>query len=135
MQIERTCIRFLLFLAFIIVLSGCALTRPTLIKAEIAQKHQSETFIKKKNYLSLAHYWDNNAKKQMISFHGASFLLIWEHYKKAEITIGNGPYYGLIELVSLDEETTQITFYAWGGEDGMASRIHEWVDLLKNAPE
>lgn len=110
MPTKKACLRFLFFIISISVLSGC--TIPLFIKAEIAQKHQGESFIKKKNYLSLAQYWDNNAKKQMIDFKSASYLAIWEHDKKAEITIGNGPYYGLIELVSLDNDTTKITYYA-----------------------
>ena len=112
-------------------LSGCV-TVPTFTKAEIAQKHSSKTFVKKGNYLNLAQYWDDNAEKYMIDFKGASFLTVWEKARKAEITLGNGPYYGLIELTYIDENTTQVTVFAWGGD---ASSIRKWADLIRHAPE
>jgi len=110
-------------------LSGCIV--PTLTKAEIARKHPSETFVKKGNYQDLARYWDDHAKKARLDFASASFLRIWEKDRKAEITYGNGPYYGLIDLTYIDENVTSVTFYAWG----LGSPIRKWADLIRNAPE
>jgi hypothetical protein len=126
--------RTILLTIILISVFGCGSTMPVFTKAEIAEKHSStsKTFVKKGNYLDLARYWDENAKKQSINFTPASFLKIWEKERKAEISIGNGPYYGFIELRYIDENTTQITIFSWGG---MGKRIHEWVDLICNYPE
>ena len=80
----------------------------------------------------MARYWDDNAEKQTIDFKGASYLTIQKEEGRAEITIGNGPYYGLIELKRLDDATTEVASYSWGY---MANRIAEWMELIRNAPE
>jgi len=87
---------------------------------------------KNANYLYLARYWDDHAAKQMIDFKGASFLTVWERDGKAEISIGNGPYYGLIELIAVGKNATVIKVYAWGAS---AERINKWRALIENAPE
>ncbi len=118
----------IIIILLIIGLSGCSIAMPIFTKKEIYQM-PGATFIKKGNYLDLAHYWDDNAKKQMIDVKGASYLMIWEKEKEAEITVGNGPYYALIQLKEIDESTTRITSY---GNDSMNQ---EWVNLFRNAPE
>jgi hypothetical protein len=122
-------IRFLVAFVLALTLAGC--TIPVMTKVEIKDKPVSE-FQKKSNYLSLARYWDDHAEKQTIDFKGASFLTVWDREGKAEITIGNGPYYGMIELIKLDEQTTLVRCYSW---DFMAKRIEEWKQLIQNASE
>jgi hypothetical protein len=122
-----------LFLALItgIILSGCANGVTT--KAEIQDQLSSQSR-KNSNYLDLAQYWDFHADKSMAlgSGMGLAYLTVWERSGKAEITMGTGPYYGMIELIRLDERTTLIKTYAWGG---FAEKINEWKTLIVNAPE
>lgn len=112
-----------------LLLSAC--TVPVDTKNEARTKAATE-FKKNANYLYLAHYWDEHATKQTIDFKSATYLAIWEKEKKAEITIGNGPYYGMIELTAIDENNTSIKTYAWGG---MTGKISEWKKLIMNAPD
>jgi hypothetical protein len=112
------------------VLSAC--TVPTQKKSDVRTAHTGESFTKNANYIALARYWDDNATKQTIDFKGASFLSIIQDEGRAEITIGNGPYYGLIDLKKVTDRSTRVTAFAWGG---MADRINEWCQLIRNAPE
>jgi hypothetical protein len=114
----------ILSLAFFIV-SGC--TIPVTTKTEMRSR-QTASFVKDANYLVLARYWDDNAEKQTIDFHSAPFLTVREEEGRAEITIGNGPYYGMIELKKIDDKSTLITSYAWGS---VAGRIFEWEAMLR----
>lgn len=118
-------------LCFALTLDAC-ITTATKTKADVRQKQPTRKFLKKMNYVALARYWDDNAEKQTIDFKGASFLTIREEEERAEITIGNGPYYGLIELKQIDDHTTQVTSFSWGY---MTHRIDEWTELIRNAPE
>lgn len=111
------------------VLLGCG-SVPVRTKVEVQERLVSQTQ-KDANYLKLARYWDQRAEKQTIDFKGASFLTIWEKEGRAEITIGNGPYFGMIELIGVGENSTLIKSYAWGG---MSGRISEWTELIKGAP-
>ena len=115
----------ILSLAFFIV-SGC--TIPVATKTEIRSMQVGTPFVKNANYLVLARYWDDNAEKVTIDFHGASFLTVREEEGRAEITIGNGPYYGMIELKKIDNQSTLVTTYAWGS---IAGRIFEWEAMLR----
>ncbi|GGI16406.1 hypothetical protein GCM10008066_03800 [Oxalicibacterium faecigallinarum] len=99
-------------------------------KAKLKEEPTS-SFVKDRNYKVLAKYWDDNATKQTIDFKGASFMTIWESDQIAEITIGNGPYYGMIELRALSDTSTKVTTFERGT---LSSRIQEWADLIKNAP-
>jgi uncharacterized protein YceK len=121
----------LLLLALAVLLSGC-ITVPTLVKGDIKAQHPSKEFVKKLNYISLLKYWDDHATKATIDFKSATYSKIWEHNKTAEITIGNGPYYGLIVLTSINHNTTNVKYHSWGG---LGDDIDSWVDLIKNAPE
>lgn len=114
-------------------LLGACVAPPTPTKSEITS--QTPLFpptTKRGNYLRLARYWDDHAEKQSINFVGASFLTIREQEGKAEITIGSGPYYGLIELIRIDTGNTLIRCY---GGKGLDKRIGEWKALIENAPE
>lgn len=123
-------IRLVLTFVFSVLVSGCV-TVPTMTKAEIKNKVVLESQ-KKASYIKLAHYWDDHATKQMIDFKGPSYLTLWENEGRAEITIGNGPYYGMIELIAIDKNTTLIRCYAWGD---LEKRVMEWKDLIEHAPE
>ena len=125
-----TTIRLVLALLVGTFASGCV-TVPTMTKAEARENLVSQSQ-KKASYLYLARYWDDHATKQMIEYKGASYLALWETDGKAEITIGNGPYYGMIELIAIDKSTTMIKTYAWGY---LAERINEWRELIENAPD
>lgn len=124
-KMKTICLSLVLSLVCFIV-SGC--TVPTMTKTEIRAKQAGTPFVKNANYLVLARYWDDHAEKQMIDFKGASFLTVREEEGRAEITIGNGPYYGMIELKKIDDRSTLVTTYAWGG---MAERIFEWEAMLR----
>ena len=122
-------LRIMLAVLIALFLSSC--TTPVSTKPE-AQSHLISTTTKRLNYLDLARYWDLHAEKQTIDFKGASYLTIWEKEGVAEITIGNGPYYGLIELVKVDQSSTIVKTYAWGY---FTKRMIEWRDLILSAPE
>ena len=125
----KLCARIFSALAACLLFDACTTSATT--KVEVRDRLVSQ-FTKKANYLTLARYWDDHAEKMTIDFKGASFLTVWDKESKAEITIGNGPYYGMIGLVGLDENTTLIKSYAWGG---MADRIDVWQKMLRNPPE
>jgi hypothetical protein len=112
------------------VLSAC--TAATFKKSDIRTERPGESFTKNANYIALARYWDDNATKHMTDFKGDSFLSIIQDEGRAEITIGSGPYYGLIDLKKVTDRSTRVTAFAWGG---MANRINEWCQLIRNAPE
>jgi hypothetical protein len=107
------------------VLSAC--TVGIAKKSDIRTEHPGESFTKNANYIALARYWDDNATKVT----GASFLSIIQDEGRAEITFGNGPYYGLIDLKKVTDRSTRVTAYAWGGNP----MIHQWCQLIRNAPE
>lgn len=110
-------------------LSAC--TAPAMTKGEALQRKFDE-HIKNQNYLKLARYWDINAEKKTLDFKGNSFLTLWESEGRAEITLGAGPYYGMIELIRLDEKRTKVVSYGW---DYMKKDIDEWRALILAAPE
>ena len=90
-----------------------ACTVPTQRKADVRTAHTGQSFTKHKNYIALARFWDDNATKQTIDFKGASFLSVIPEEGRAEITIGNGPYYGLIDLRKITDQSTRVTVFAW----------------------
>jgi len=119
---------FLVLSAFL-VLQGC--TVPTMKKADVRTAHVGQSVVKNQNYVTLARYWDDHATKMTIDFKGASYMSIIPEEGRAEITIGNGPYYGLIDLRKITDHSTRVTSYGWGG---MSSAIQEWVELIRSAP-
>lgn len=123
-------IRLLLVIIMSALLLGCV-TRALFTKDRVRDRFVSQSQ-KNANYLELAKYWDDHASKQTIDGRNESWLAIWEKEGKAEITIGHGPYYGMIELIGLDEHTTLVKCYAWGA---MTKRINQWRELIENAPE
>jgi hypothetical protein len=100
-------------------------------KADALQRKPDEQ-IKNQNYLKLARYWDLNAVKLTINSIGVSHLTVWESEGKAEITYGRGPYYGMIELIKLDDKKTKVVTYAWGY---LGKGVEDWRDLIMAAPE
>lgn len=109
-----------------LLLISCAI--PVNTKKELREKAFVES-IKDTNYLILADYWDENSKKMTIDFKSAAYMKVNEPSGIIEITIGNGPYYGLIELHKIGEKKTRIRAYGWGG---LESHIEDWVKLIKD---
>lgn len=124
MQMKKALLVILMGVAFL--MSGC--TTSGFKKVEVYEKQPGTPFVKDSNYLVLARYWDDHANKQMSYFHGAAFLNVLQEEGRAEITIGNGPYYGMIELKNIDGRSTLITTYAW---DYLAKKVFEWEELLR----
>jgi hypothetical protein len=122
-------IRLLITVLVAVGLTACT-TVPVKTKVEMRSRLVSESH-KPANYLRLARYWDEHAKKYYLNFTSASYLMFWEHERTADIAIGNGPYYGMIELYGLDEHTTRIRCYAWGA---LEYKITEWRKLIESAP-
>jgi len=110
----------------VVFLTGC--TKAILKKEDIRKRLTQET-IKEADYIYLAKYWDDHAEKLLSP--GGCHLQIWREFNKAEITIGSGPYYGMIELIELKDNRTKIKAYGWGGN---AIIINKWYDLLSEAP-
>ena len=121
--------RYLFFFAVLFML-GCN-SVPKFTKAEIFDE-ESYSFEKAVNYRDLADYWDTNAQKFTLDFAPVSFMKVSENKKKVEITVGNGPYYFLMELRALEDNRTLVTVYDWGAY-GSAPR--KWIELVRNAPE
>ena len=110
------------------LMGGCVV--PVQSKADIEKEKQPiSSIVVNENYIVLAHYWDDHAKKQTIDFLSASFLSIREEMGQADITIGNGPYYGMIRLKKISEQSTSVTTYGWGG---LSSKMMEWQKLICN---
>jgi hypothetical protein len=111
-------------------MSAC--TVPVFRKEEMRERIIAD-FVRPGSYLDLARYWDERAQKLSIDFASATFLTLWERDKKAEITVGTGPYYGMIELVQESEGRVRIRAYAWG-TGGIKEKIEDWLSLLRAAP-
>jgi len=122
------CARLHLVIICLSVLSAC--TAATLKKSDIRTEHPGESFTKNANYIALARYWDDNAEKRLEPL--TPFLSINQDEGRAEIILGNGPYYGLIELKKVTDHSTRVTAYAWGS---LANLIHKWCQTIRNAPE
>lgn len=113
----------------LVLLASC--TIPPVNKSDVRQ-HQVHEDVKRTDYLTLAYYWDDHATKESIDFKGASFLQVRETERRAEITFGNGPYYGMIELIGQQDGSTVVRTYAWGVTAG---KIEAWRQVILNAPE
>ena len=116
-----------LAILIIMISTGC-ITVPTFTKAEMLSKPSTQ-FVIAANYISLARHWDDYGNK-FLGPNGC-FLTMLDEEQRAEITIGNGPYYGMIELKRIDDHSTLVTSYAW---DYMEKFIREWEELLRNYP-
>lgn len=81
-------------------------------------------------YDRLARRWDDTAKKVSIDFKGATFLTMVPEERRAEITIGNGPYYALMDLKDIGSDRTRVISYS---RDGMASMVKGWQALIQEA--
>ena len=116
-----------LAILIIMISTGC-ITVPTFTKAEMLSKPSTQ-FVIAANYISLARHWDDYGNK-FLGPNGC-FLTMLDEEQRAEITIGNGRYYGMIELKRIDDHSTLVTSYAW---DYMEKFIREWEELLRNYP-
>ena len=114
--------RLFLLLICIFSLTGCG-TTPVRSKAEMRARVYAVPTTVQGNYLRLARHWDEHASKLSIDLVGASFLTVIEDERRAEITIGQGPYYGMIELKEIEPGLTLVSCFAWGG---LTSQIDEW---------
>lgn len=121
--------RFLHVVFLFMLISGCSLVPPAFTKNEMKESY-IEKFVRDGNYKYLAKYWDDNAKKAMIDWKSATYLQIWDDQGVAEITIGTGPYYGMIELIDMGDKTMVVSY----GRGGLAGRVKEWMDLIRGAP-
>ena len=65
-------------------------------------------FARPGNFVDLARYWDEHAQKLSIDLASATFLTLWDREKMAEVTVGTGPYYGMIELIQESEGLVRI---------------------------
>ena len=111
-----------------IISTGCIQTG-VFVKSEMLSRPSGTPFVIAANYISLAHYFDDHAKKYGPLTTGV--LTINESEGKADITMGNGPYYGMIELKRIDDNSTLITGYSWYGSH---ERIREWEGFLRTYP-
>jgi hypothetical protein len=121
-------------LALSLIISAC--TIPVFQKEEMRSRNVAD-FTRSGSYIELVKYWDEHAEKAMIDFHSATFLTLWDADKKAEITVGTGPYYGMIELTQESDNCVRIRAYAWGTglSGGPRANIEEWLNLLRAAPD
>lgn len=111
----------------LLAISSACVTKPTHSKARLSSRQSGDSIELSANYIQLARHWNRSADKVKIDFQNASYLRILNEQGRAEITIGDGPYYGMIELERLGENSTRLTTYAWGS---LAKNIHEWRDEL-----
>jgi len=119
--------------------TGCGGVMPVHKKGEMLNRLSSDV-IKKANYLKLAHYWDNNYERPVLGLfsNGNIHLRVFEKDNKAEIVLGNGTYYGMMELVGVDERTTKIKVYSWGfgGWSQLdESFFDEWKRVINEVPD
>jgi hypothetical protein len=128
-------------LAFVFIfispfITGCG-TIPVLTRGEAEERPCGRPFTKDVNYIVLAHYWEDYAPKYTLDFKNASFLSIREDEGVALIQIkhpSQSYLYGQIVLKKIDEKTTSVTSYGWGGEWGYKPKILKWEDILFHYP-
>ena len=111
----------------IVISTGC-ISVGTTTKAEMLSKPSTQ-FVIAANYILLARYWDDYADKSPGP--NGSFLTMLDEEQRAEITIGNGPYWGMIELKRIDDHSTLVTSYAW---DYSHKVVRGWEELLRTYP-
>lgn len=97
----------------VLLLAGCATPVATVAELRSPQHAAGVAEIACGSYTQLARYWNDSARAGM---QGRAFgtLNVVLADGRADITIGTGPYYGLIELKDLGRNTTRVTSYASG---------------------
>ena len=117
-------------LLFASLLAGCSMPIATKSAVRAPERLVGPASAVCGNYLKLARYWDDHAQKVSIDLKGASQLNVVPEEKRAEITIGTGPYYALIDLKDLGNDRTGVTGYA---ASGIVPKVQEWQALLAGA--
>ena len=112
-------------------LCGCV-TIPKMKKNEIFTNVEKKSFIKHRHFEDILKYWDDNSTKVKIDFANATYVQRWSNPKHAEISIGNGPYYGLIQLHHVNDSQTKVDYYSWGH---FKNRISDWINIINEMPE
>lgn len=123
------CVRLAAFL-LVVALVGCSL--PVQRKEEI----RAERFNLGPparvcgDYLKLARYWDEKATKVSMDLASATFLNVIPEEKRAEISIGTGPYHALLDLKSAGAGVSELTAYS---VHPLKHFVLDWQDLLGTA--
>ena len=118
--------------ALVALLAGCVSPNTTKTEVRTPGRLAAPAADVCGSYLKLARYWDNNAKKMTIDGKGNSFLTVVPEEKRAEITIGSGPYYALMDLKDFGNDRTGVTSYATGH---LTDSVRGWQELLEHAHE
>lgn len=116
-----------LFLALALPLSGCAVR--TKAEARAADRKVGEV-IACGSYDRLARHWDQNARKLMLDLTGGTFMTMIPEEKRAEITIGSGPYHALMDLQDIGNERTRVSSYS---VPQVAQVLKEWEGVITSA--
>ncbi|CAN5543361.1 hypothetical protein BH10PSE18_BH10PSE18_04080 [soil metagenome] len=95
-----------------LLLAGCAGPMATMAELRSPQHVAGAVEIACGSYMQLARYWNDSARANQGRAVGTLNVVLADG--RAEITIGTGPYYGLIELKDLGRNTTRVTSYASG---------------------
>jgi hypothetical protein len=96
-----------------LLLAGCAAPVSTMADLRSPQHATGAVAIACGSYMQLARYWNDSARTNGSGKAVGSLNVVLAD-GRAEITIGSGPYYGLIELKDLGRNTTRVTSYASG---------------------
>ncbi len=96
-----------------LLLAGCAVPVGTMADLRSPQHSTGGVAIACGSYMQLARYWNDSARANASGRTIGSLNVVLAD-GRAEITIGSGPYYGLIELKDLGRNTTRVTSYASG---------------------
>ncbi|MBT2326755.1 hypothetical protein J7E62_31060 [Variovorax paradoxus] len=100
---------------FLVLLTGCA--PPLLIKTK-SEIRKSDLQVSQAaacgDYQQIARYWDEHATKMAVDGQGASHLTLIPEDRRAEITVGKGPYFALMDLKDAGGSRTTLTSYVAG---------------------
>lgn len=96
-----------------LMVAGCATPVATMSELRSSRHAAGAVEIACGSYMQLARYWNDSARSGPTGKSLGALNVMLED-GRAEITIGSGPYYGLIELKDLGRNTTRVTSYASG---------------------
>ncbi len=99
--------------AAVLLLAGCAAPVATMAELRSPRHSAGAVEIACGSYMQLARYW-HDSWRASVPGRTVGTLNVMLADGRAEITIGTGPYYGLIELKDLGRNTTRVTGYASG---------------------
>ncbi|VTU32212.1 hypothetical protein H4CHR_02966 [Variovorax sp. PBS-H4] len=66
------------------------------------------------NYAQIARFWDEHARKMEVDGQGASHMTIIPEESRAEIVVGKGPYFALMDLKDAGGSRTTLTSFVAG---------------------